>query len=462
MDGLAASSQPASSGALHSDSALTADALRGVAPLVRRDKLRPGDVLLSRGRSPHSALIATATRGGYSHAALWVPVSTEHHDVLYLIESDSVGVGPTYPQLMTVEYGHTVESAYSVPGNPSQALVLRHPDMARIEVGAMLEALGSLTEQEFGKSYSRLSRLPFAARDLDPVIRRAASAIAGVADSLQPPTTQYGPFCSELVVRFFERLGLQVMVGPVPPEEISPNALGSQQSLLVVVDDAVINPSDVPDEMRGYPIQVGVKPRAVVPHIVRQRETIAMVDDLTLQLESFHSTNRMQALEVVEQLSTTLHGSLDQAYALQNPRHIRAIGILSGQTDILCLTARRYNLGPESAADGDDDAARLSRVRGLAILMEMTSQLQEQALRSQALLHLAVVRHLCRAGGLTPGMQVRLLERRRAIERWRDFIAARNRMPALEDSESELIRSLASSMLREMRSDLLKSLDATE
>ena len=53
--------------------ALDREAILGLTPLIRLDRLRPGDVLLTRGGKPSSTAIALATDGVYSHAAMWLP-----------------------------------------------------------------------------------------------------------------------------------------------------------------------------------------------------------------------------------------------------------------------------------------------------------------------------------------------------------------------------------------------------
>src|ERR1700684_3959794 len=73
------------------------------APYLRMKDLRPGDVLLSRGKSHlknrfEPALIALGTLGWYSHAAVFIwlkPPAEGAPGLLQLIESEDQGAGWT-------------------------------------------------------------------------------------------------------------------------------------------------------------------------------------------------------------------------------------------------------------------------------------------------------------------------------------------------------------------------------
>jgi hypothetical protein len=61
---------------------------------LRSSELKVGDVLLTRSPDKSSTAISWATGGPYSHAGIWLPL-TSNPSQLILVESEDYGVGPT-------------------------------------------------------------------------------------------------------------------------------------------------------------------------------------------------------------------------------------------------------------------------------------------------------------------------------------------------------------------------------
>jgi hypothetical protein len=85
----------ASSGAsLKFRTRVSAAELRAWAPFVRKDAIRAGDVVLSRGRGLDSSVIAGMTGGHYSHAAIFLPFKFEDQRLPLKVDLPDVDTDP--------------------------------------------------------------------------------------------------------------------------------------------------------------------------------------------------------------------------------------------------------------------------------------------------------------------------------------------------------------------------------
>lgn len=108
--------------------------------------------------------------------------------------------------------------------------VLRHPDILDGKLSDIESRLFDLTRQYVGKSYPHSVRPALAAAFF---FRWIAYVIAWLISKCEPHKFKPGPFCSELVTRFYTALNIQLFDREVDPTRISPNDL--MRSRLVAV-----------------------------------------------------------------------------------------------------------------------------------------------------------------------------------------------------------------------------------
>lgn len=202
--------------------------------------LRPGDVLLTRGRVKESHWIARLTWGPFSHAALVVNGSV-------LFESDDLGVGYTALHVDRVERSAAGKHLLSVLTDVDRAVLLRHPRMAHSMAADVEEDLVEALYPAFGREYPPWANLASALpggpliRGVGRLLLRAKAAFDG-DDKVWNP----GQFCSQLVadalMRVLKEKKLSLFVPPRSPANINPNTL--LRSELVPVPQA-IGPADL-------------------------------------------------------------------------------------------------------------------------------------------------------------------------------------------------------------------------
>ncbi|MFB0493594.1 hypothetical protein ABIE45_006250 [Methylobacterium sp. OAE515] len=319
---------------------LSASAIRDRCPLIVSAAVQAGDILLTRGPGHESALIAAATGGLYSHAAIWLPFRLEDEDgkivgqSLHLIESDDHGVGESYPERLYLEgeIFHRQLCYCTAPGTKS-ALLLRHKNIHLVSQEEIISATRSLKESEFYKAYSELHRLLEATKFV-PTVRKALELFLRFQDRADINLVT-GSFCSELVAKFFKLLNLDLYNFDQAPSSISPNDL-SRSALLCAVAGAVINKDQVSDSATAY----------------RSRYTNVFKRDVILP-------------GFVRQNSLTIRFS-EKIAALNSHINSEMIGILRLNINTAAQQAERVrDMSAEASADGDLRAtASLSQIFG--------------------------------------------------------------------------------------------------
>jgi hypothetical protein len=203
--------------------------------ILRVELLRKGDVLLSRGRDPKSEVIAKFSGGQFSHAALCVsPQMT--------FESDMGVIGHRLIHILgTADVGKDRTTVGEAPGQPEYCAVYRHPMMSQVSRRKFAKALALEMEESFGKDYSELYRL-VELSDLSEGVQSLAMRALRFWERNSEKI--HGPFCSELVNRFFNRLGLPLFDDERPPNKVTPNALATA-SKLVLIEEACLHSKDV-------------------------------------------------------------------------------------------------------------------------------------------------------------------------------------------------------------------------
>lgn len=248
---------------------IQAPKLREWAKFLDLDVVRPGDVLLSRGRDRFSWLIAIATGGLYSHAAVFLPFrysrgSLDSADAadfgcidldstdLILVESDDHGVGKTFLRQLSIKDGANVHPNLArLPDGYKTAILLRHPELARVDKGVIEQAVMIFNDTELLRHYSSWDRLAGPLRIPVPSVQRFIGQ--KLTNYLGEPTGPVLPgcFCSELVAKFFQQIDIPIFEKAISPENISPNDLRSRRSRLKVVPNAFLTARDIPDSAVG-------------------------------------------------------------------------------------------------------------------------------------------------------------------------------------------------------------------
>jgi hypothetical protein len=263
---------------------ISAAELRTWAPFVRKDVIRAGDVVLSRGQDKESSAIALATGGRYSHAAIFLPFRFDDtiplrldHDLtveeaerkygtfhfkgvhLDLVEADDYGVGAVPPRTLSIAFGGRRYDVIRLSGErpPKNAVLLRHPDIVNksVDEHAIEKAVQTFADAELLRRYSSADRL-VGPLPLPRPIKRMLGRVLLWRYPQPERLILPGCFCSELVVKFFERLGVPLFADTSVPEHISPNHLVPSRSMLKAVPDAIITAADIPDDAHGEVIGI--------------------------------------------------------------------------------------------------------------------------------------------------------------------------------------------------------------
>jgi hypothetical protein len=204
--------------------------------VLRSEMIEPGDVLLTHGGGSGSEMIATMSVGEFSHAALVV-------NQAMLFESDGGVIG--HKAIRWLGWGTIAGKPARLAcllTDPKRLALYRHPGLRNLPAGTFEAALRAELEHSYGRDYSEMYRLVPLANlpdKLKPLVAAAFKLYERSTLTQQIP----GPFCSELVSRVYERMGLALFEQGRPAEEISPNHLA--KSNLVRVEEAVISSSSV-------------------------------------------------------------------------------------------------------------------------------------------------------------------------------------------------------------------------
>jgi hypothetical protein len=225
-----------------------------LAPFVRLDKLRAGDVMLTRGRGIESGFIALLGGGQFSHASIWLPQPNRSsapelgspRGQLSLLEADDYGVGFGLVNsfLLSIDEKTTyhVASLSQVCGTP--IMLLRHPRLSEVNESVFDSAVKRLAEEEQYRHYASLHRL-LGASVLPPILQKAVGLTITPASYLGKHPSDKGSFCSELVAKFFAQVSLPLFEIDKSPELVSPNHLAPGVSVLVEEPDAFVLESQI-------------------------------------------------------------------------------------------------------------------------------------------------------------------------------------------------------------------------
>jgi hypothetical protein len=219
--------------------------------MLRLKELRPGDVLLSKGRGELSNAIARLTSHGspfrdFSHATLVVTKTN-------WFESNDFGVGSLAIPIDKVEVHDGAEWPLVDVGRFAKFAVFRHPILAdSVDTRTLYEDLITILGPFMGFEYPELTRLRDATRWLScfPKVKEGLLALAQFWGANGVPVLNPGPFCSELVSLIYQEIPaltnqrVSLFREHREPHTVSPNDLADpaisflvQQPNLVVEED---------------------------------------------------------------------------------------------------------------------------------------------------------------------------------------------------------------------------------
>jgi hypothetical protein len=209
--------------------------------VIRTDRLQRGDVLLTADDEIKSRLTRTFSGGKFSHAAMCVDQTTT-------FESDTGIIGFRFIELLadTTIDGRTTRLGRA-PGGGTTCKVYRHPEMRNVPDSQFTDVLAAEMRESYGKEYSQLYRLiqiaraPWMIKPLEWVLK---PPVVWIFRYLERKKRISGPFCSELVGRFFSRLGLSLFHEQRDPQRTAPNDLAAR-SQLVLVRDVVLKSEQI-------------------------------------------------------------------------------------------------------------------------------------------------------------------------------------------------------------------------
>lgn len=410
--------------------------LHGRMPLLDVDALRPGDVLLLRGRKSHSKLIAKQTGGRFSHAAIWMPTGVEDINTPILAEADSAGVGFTPLLPMGIHYKADVgasmkpmRTVYSIPGRATEYVLLRHPEMSGVGWDRLRSASEALQRAVFYRTYSAYPRLLEAA-NLPASTAMLATALTKLAERARRDKGTRGAFCSELVAMYFARLGLELFPFEKRPEQISPNDLFSDSCYLEVVENAFLSASDLVGAIGGYGgnnrdprktdlFKAQIKKTTDLDRFVEQTDRLRTSFDQAAQATTRAYVAGLDQID--RQFQTRIASAIargDNARADKLQRHMlmaRYGRHLMTATENRTAIVRRGHFSDTEIRNWNDAANTLHRMAH-----QLSSTALEALSRDGLLLNFRMARKLKRDGALSRRESVRSARARRELLRgWR-------------------------------------------
>lgn len=264
---------------------------------LRIDLLRPGDVILTHGGAKSSKVIATGTRGRFSHASMFINGQVK-------LESTSDGVGYTIIKFSKIEYHPNYEDirkCYWLLEDISslkQIKILRHDDLKNENNEALSAKLFKLLQKDFGKEYS-LKELAYASSK-NVFIRYIVKTILSVVDRFRKVSPiNPGPFCSMLIAQMYSELGIELFKRSRLPNETNPNDfvdsnLNEVRGVICNEDPTIENEKELLQSYNSFYDKY--KRQLILPKIVRlQRSKVKLAEskkeaeDMIKKIENFRS-----------------------------------------------------------------------------------------------------------------------------------------------------------------------------
>jgi hypothetical protein len=378
--------------------------------------IEPGDVLLTHGGGWESKTIAILSGGEFSHAALVV-----NQGVVF--ESDGGVIGHKAIQWLgwgTID-GKRTRFARLLT-DPKRLAVYRHPGLRNLPAGTFDAALRAEQEHSYGRDYSEMYRLVPLANvpdQLKPFIAAAFKLYEGntLAQQMIP-----GPFCSELVSRVYERMGLALFAKGRPAAEISPNHLA--KSNLMRVEGAVISSSSVVGFKAIEPFSnIAEKFYPVAGDVLaRERRAHRLIAREAGKLNEMSRSMREQTPAQLEVLRRSFQQQIESAFQLFVKEQENGNKGLARWSLRLCMNYLEF--APELAALSEESVDRESMKAGFLKINDLSTSFFRCSIISKSqLLRRAIAKRA------SPIKQFRVRrDRRKILTKARKILHLKSRM----------------------------------
>lgn len=407
---------------------LTNTELVQLSPFLKSGAVRPGDVLLTRGRGGESTLIAAVTGGQFSHAALWLPVPDS--PLPALIEAEDLGVGFTTLTPIHFMTGSTVTSTYSLPQSPLAWKLMRHPAIAGIAPERLIAASEAFLKKVLHRRYSALERLVKPV-GLPAPIESIAGRLGAFADRLSRAQGHHGIFCSELVALYFEELQVSLFKSGGPAAtHVSPNDLDSGICLLKCVEDAFLAPDSLGTDFEATRTELEWLARKdVVPVFVKNRHDGDVLMRVVGELRQVVHDAFTAQMTRSEQLALSIYEQMrTQAAETAERGHTRYAEKFSSQAALALLLlhlerqiAAHYKRMQDAPRDKPTPEAPGQALQILArTRINLSTENQSRNLRTATLYALKIMQIRLDDSGLSRKARAELTRKRRElIDGWR-------------------------------------------
>jgi len=395
-------------------------------PLILRiDLIRAGDILLTRGDGLESKGIARFSGGKYSHAALIINQGMT-------FESD----GGLIRHKLIERLGWGILGKEQIPigaisGAPEIAEIYRHGGMETIPQDIFDAMLKLEFKELYGLDYSEYHRLVKISNLPEP-LKSVSAEIIKWYEKYYSPDMIPGPFCSELVARFFSRLNLRLFEVEKRPENISPNDLA--QSNLAAVPGAVVE-SKLINEVHESPVaQIFTQEHSDVLATLQRnyRGTQKFLNEFNALGEKIKTDNQ----KTLETLCLSLLDTLKDVLWIAKTSEQLNLPVLLRRANRLCSTA--IDLTSEFA---DITIEHTQDTASLGTLFEKLLRFQRSLVQTNALLSSVLVKvSFVKKKGLLVEFR-----RRRARAKFRDHLKEIRKLNIGALKTQEFIRSLLKS-----------------
>lgn len=254
--------------------------------------LRPGDVLLTQGITFKSTMIADATKGPFSHAAI---VDSRYS----VIESLGDGIGHSFLETGRFEKrSHGRNSRMIRLSNTSKAVLLRHPEFVSTSTKLeteLMNVINSASQPYIGMHYPHVLKLATALPDQNP-IKILYEKYRKIRNNRAPPPDFESPFCSALIVLIFQALQLKLFKKQAKHDAVSPNRLW-HDSVLVPISGAITYADDSdgePKRVRQWNTQFAIVPTRK-DEIRAHRQALAAIQSIEQFLKDLEESEKETA-----------------------------------------------------------------------------------------------------------------------------------------------------------------------